>query len=60
MDLIATMTLTGRRRPVLAAIHHASRGIRVPGTTAHPTRAQVARAVQNPRLVCWMAADSAH
>ena len=32
---------------VLAVIEHASRRVRVPGATAHPTAARVAQAVRN-------------
>jgi transposase InsO family protein len=38
---------TGQRQYILAAIHHASRRIRILGTTAHPTHAWVAQAVRN-------------
>jgi hypothetical protein len=41
MDFIETITLSGQRQYILAAIHHANRQIRVLGTTAHPTRAWV-------------------
>ncbi|RAG82087.1 integrase [Streptacidiphilus pinicola] len=47
MDFIETVTLTGKRQYILAAIHHASRRIRIVGTTAHPTHAWVAQAVRN-------------
>ena len=36
-DFIETVTLTGRRRYILAVIAHATRGVRILGTTAHPT-----------------------
>jgi hypothetical protein len=36
MGFIETVTLTGRRRYILAAIHHACHGIRILGTTARP------------------------
>jgi hypothetical protein len=47
MDFIETITLTGQRQYILAAIHHASRRIRILGTTAHPTHAWVTQAVRN-------------
>lgn len=47
MDFIETVTLTGQRQYILAAIHHASRRVRVLGTTAHPTHAWVTQAVRN-------------
>lgn len=36
IDFIETITLTGQRQYILTAIHHASRRVRVLGTTAHP------------------------
>jgi transposase InsO family protein len=47
MDFIETITRTGQRQYILAAIHHATRRVRVLGTTAHPTHALVAQAVRN-------------
>ncbi|RAG80756.1 integrase [Streptacidiphilus pinicola] len=47
MDFIETVTLNGQRQFILAAIHHASRRIRILGTTAHPTHAWVTQAVRN-------------
>jgi transposase InsO family protein len=47
MDFIETLTLTGQRQYVLAAIHHARRRIRILGTTAHPTHAWVTQAMRN-------------
>ncbi|MET9000740.1 helix-turn-helix domain-containing protein [Amycolatopsis sp. NPDC004169] len=47
MDFIETITLTGQRQYILAAIHHAGRRIRILGTTAHPTQAWVTQAVRN-------------
>ncbi|MFF1399173.1 hypothetical protein ACFVZD_35940 [Streptomyces sp. NPDC058287] len=36
MDFIETITPTGRRQYILAAIEHTTRLIRILGTTAHP------------------------
>jgi hypothetical protein len=47
MDFIETVTLTGQRQYILAAIHHASRKIRILGTTAHPTHSWVTLTVRN-------------
>jgi transposase InsO family protein len=47
MDFIETVTLTGQRQYILAAIHHASRRVRFIGTTAHPTHTWVAQAIRN-------------
>jgi transposase len=47
MDFIETVTLTGRRQYILAAVHHTGRRVRVLGTTAHPTHAWVTQAVRN-------------
>jgi transposase InsO family protein len=47
MDFVETITLTGQRQYILAAIHHAGRRIRILGTTAHPTHAWVTQAVRN-------------
>jgi putative transposase len=46
-DFIETVTLTGTRMYILAAIEHASRRIRILGATAHPTAAWVAQAARN-------------
>ncbi|WP_344867145.1 hypothetical protein, partial [Planomonospora alba] len=46
-DVIETVTLTGRRQYVLAVIEHASRRVRVLGTTAHPTASWVVQAMKN-------------
>ncbi|MET7339472.1 hypothetical protein [Nonomuraea sp. NPDC005650] len=46
-DFIETITLNGQRQYVLAVIEHASRRIRVLGTTAHPTAAWVTQAIRN-------------
>ncbi|MEU5850678.1 integrase [Saccharopolyspora shandongensis] len=47
MDFIETVTLTGKRQYILAAIHHAGRRVRILGTTAHPIHAWVTQAVRN-------------
>ncbi|MFD9701552.1 hypothetical protein [Lentzea sp. NPDC059081] len=41
MDFIETVTLTGARQYILAAVHHAGRRVRILGTTAHPAHAWV-------------------
>jgi putative transposase len=46
-DFIETVTLTGQRQYILAVIEHATRRIRVLGTTAHPTAAWVTQAARN-------------
>jgi hypothetical protein len=47
MDFIETVTLTGQRQYILAAIEHTTRRIRVLGTTAHPTAARVIQTIKN-------------
>lgn len=47
MDFIETVTLTGQRQYILAVIEHATRRIRVLGTTAHPTAGWVTRTIKN-------------
>jgi putative transposase len=47
MDFIETITPTGARQFILAAVHHAGRRVRVLGTTAHPTHAWVTQAVRD-------------
>jgi transposase InsO family protein len=47
MDFIETVTLTGARQYILAAIHHANRRVHILGTTAHPTHAWVTQAIRN-------------
>lgn len=37
IDFIETVTLTGARQYLLAAVHHVGRRVRILGTTAHPT-----------------------
>ncbi|NUQ95022.1 MAG: transposase [Streptomyces sp.] len=46
-DFIETVTLTGWRQYILAVIEHATRRIRILGTTAHPTANWVAQAARN-------------
>ncbi|MEU3283104.1 integrase core domain-containing protein [Streptomyces antibioticus] len=46
-DFIETVTLTGQRQYILAVIEHATRRIRILGTTAHPTVNWVAQAARN-------------
>jgi hypothetical protein len=47
VDFLDTITLTGTRLYILAAIEHAGRRIRVLGATAHPNAAWVAQAARN-------------
>jgi putative transposase len=47
VDFLDTITLTGTRQYILAAIEHASRRIRILGATAHPTASWVAQAARN-------------
>lgn len=46
-DFIETVTLTGRRLYILAAIEHASRRVRILGATPHPDAAWVTQAARN-------------
>ncbi|MGW5682181.1 integrase core domain-containing protein [Nonomuraea sp. NPDC003754] len=46
-DFIETVTLNGQRQYILAVIAHATRRVRVLGTTAHPTAAWVIQAIKN-------------
>lgn len=47
MDVVETLTLTGQRQYILAAIGQASRHVRILGTTADPTHAWVTQAIRN-------------
>jgi transposase len=47
MDFIESVTLTGQRQYILAALHHAGPRVHILGTTAHPTHARVTQAVRN-------------
>ena len=47
MDFVQSVTLTGARQYILAAIFHTGRRVSVLGTTAHPTHAWVTQAVRN-------------
>ncbi|WP_406102556.1 hypothetical protein OG698_09270 [Streptomyces sp. NBC_01003] len=47
MDFLETITLTGRRRHLLAAIEHATRRVRILGTTPHPNTTRVTQAIKN-------------
>jgi putative transposase len=46
-DFIETVTLNGQRQYILAVIEHATRRVRVLGTTAHPTATWVVQAFKN-------------
>ncbi|MEV0615400.1 integrase core domain-containing protein [Nonomuraea sp. NPDC050404] len=46
-DFIETVTLNGQRQYILAVIEHATRRVRVLGTTAHPTAAWVTQTIRN-------------
>lgn len=46
-DFIETITLTGQRQYILAAIEHSTRQVRILGTTAHPTAEWAAQAARN-------------
>jgi hypothetical protein len=47
MEFMKTVTLTGQRQYILAAIHHASRRVWIVGVTAHPTHSWVTQAIRN-------------
>ncbi|MFE6148506.1 IS481 family transposase [Streptomyces sp. NPDC057889] len=47
MDFIETITLTGQRQYILAAIEHTTRRIQILGTTAHPTADRVTQTIKN-------------
>ncbi|WP_326636360.1 transposase [Nonomuraea fuscirosea] len=46
-DFIETITLNGQRQYILAVIEHATRRIRVLGTTAHPSANWVTQTIKN-------------
>jgi putative transposase len=46
-DFIETVTLSGQRQYILAVIEHATRRIRILGTTAHPTASWVVHRPQS-------------
>ena len=46
-DFFETITLSGARLYVFAVIEHATRRIRVPGVTAHPTASRVTQTARN-------------
>ena len=46
-DFIETVTLNGQRQYILAVIEHATRRVRVLGTTAHPNASWVLQAIRN-------------
>jgi hypothetical protein len=48
MDFIEMVTLAGQRQYILAAVHHASRRVRMLGSTAHPTHIWATQAIRNP------------
>ncbi len=47
VDFIKTITLTGQHQYILAVLEHATRRVRVLGTTAHPTATWVTQAARN-------------
>jgi hypothetical protein len=47
VDFIKTITLTGQRQYILAVTEHATRRVRILGTTAQPTTARVTQAARN-------------
>ncbi|MFI6393130.1 hypothetical protein [Nonomuraea sp. NPDC050540] len=46
-DFIETVTLSGQRQYILAVIEHATRRVRVLGTTARPSASRVIQAIRN-------------
>ncbi|MFI7226302.1 hypothetical protein ACIBO5_24085 [Nonomuraea angiospora] len=46
-DFFETVTLNGQRQYILALIEHATRRVRMLGTTAHPTADWVTQAIRN-------------
>ncbi|MFF4625291.1 integrase core domain-containing protein [Nonomuraea jabiensis] len=46
-DFIETITLNGQRQYILAVIEHATRRVRVLGTTAHPSASWVIQTIRN-------------
>jgi putative transposase len=46
-DFIETVTLNGQRQYIMAVIKHATRRVRVLGTTAHPSVSWVTQAIRN-------------
>ncbi|MEU5867114.1 integrase core domain-containing protein [Nonomuraea sp. NPDC047529] len=46
-DFIETITLNGQRQYILVVIEHATRRVRVLGTTAHPSASWVTQAIKN-------------
>ncbi|MFI7469990.1 integrase core domain-containing protein [Nonomuraea sp. NPDC049646] len=46
-DFIETITLNGQRQYILAVIEHATRRVRVLGTTAHPSASWVIETIRN-------------
>ncbi|WP_425570631.1 integrase core domain-containing protein [Nonomuraea rosea] len=46
-DFFETITLNGQRQYILAVIEHATRRVRVLGTTAHPSASWVTQAMEN-------------
>ena len=53
-DFFETVTLTGARLYVLAVIEHASRRIRILGTTSHPVASRVAQAAKTSSWILRM------
>jgi putative transposase len=53
-DFIETITPTGQCQYILAVIEHATRRVRVLGTTAHPTATWVTQAARNLVMERWV------